>query len=679
MARTRDWRTVGLVLLLACVGTSCDQVTDEDFDPTVMEAWFPLVDGAAWRYAYEVVEVGAEPIQARVLDVAVAGTERRGGLDYVRIGEAESSPDLYRVGADSVFYEWPRDMPFEIPILDGSSQPAASLPIDIEYVEGGDTLRATGSLAYKRTEAVTLSFGVIPDCRVFKLRGALAVSSEPEFDLEFVTTAWFARGIGYVKKVHEVYDGGTLTETATRTLLYYSIPGGETDGDSGLYPVTGRVVEWDGDPISDVGVKLWTGGDSDPTAVTGADGFYTFADVPTGPYMVSVSSMPDGYTGATMSADFSVVAGPTQAPDLVLVLTSGPFAARGALRNPAGLPIPGAWVAMVRGPATLDWLSDANGDWWGYSLAAGTYTVSVHMDHFTFTPDSVVVTLDESTEGGAVSGLDFTGTGGATVTGRIVTPLAIPLEGVLVGFGNPHGTPQLFDTTDAGGVYAFPDIPPGPYWVWGADMRYTFSYGYAPGIEVEIVDTAGSVADIEALPAGSGYTLSGTVRNSRGMGPMGDGGTIRFYSPLFGTDESVAVNTGDGTFSVEVSEGPYVVSVDLTVYPDPTPDSVVVTVDGASVAGIAFTFTGYTMTGRVADSTGAGIGGATVGIDGSGMAQVQATTAGDGSFSFSDLVLGNYNVSVWKDGYTFTPSTAMHTVNGNTSIGTITGSVEPAG
>jgi len=290
----------------------------------------------------------------------------------------------------------------------------------------------------------------------------------------------------------------------------------------------------------------------------------------------------------------------------------------------------------------------------------------------------MVVTLDETTEGGAISDLDFTGTGGATVTGRIMTPLAIPLEGVVVGFGNPFGTPQVFDTTDADGVYAFPDIAPGTQWVWGEDYRYMYSYG-AFGLEVEIVDTAGSVPDIEATPSGAGeYALSGSVRTSRSMGPMGDDdGTIRFYSPLFGTDESIPVNTGDGTFSVNVHRGPWVVSVDLTLYPDPTPDSVVVNVDEAGVTGIAFTFTGYTVTGRVVDSGGGGMGGVSVGIDGAGMAQVVAVTAGDGSFSFSDLVFGNYTVGVWKDGYTFEPSMAYVTVNGNTTMGTFTGTPVP--
>jgi hypothetical protein len=84
---------------------------------------------------------------------------------------------------------------------------------------------------------------------------------------------------------------------------------------------------------------------------------------------------------------------------------------------------------------------------------------------------------------------------------------------------------------------------------------------------------------------------------------------------------------------------------------------------------------GYTISGKVTDSTGVGLSGVTVTLTGTGSSSV--TTGTDGTYAFTDAQNGSYTLTPSKAGYTFDPPSRSITVNsadlsGQDFVGTAT-------
>lgn len=660
----------------------CDGLFDPDDDHIaehLVKAWLPLAEAAKWRYVE--VETGPQAAGTYVYTLEVFGTAQRGGRTYFELAVHPSdTPDLFRVEGD-VAYEWPRDMPFEIPVYDMSLAPGQSRDLEEEYVIAGDTMRMVGRLTYVRDETVTTPAGTFNDARVFERSGSLSMSSQPELVLEGGNTRWFARGAGIVKEIHSFTDG-TTEETSSVTLHYYAIPGGLTGGHDGNFQVSGRVVQFTGPPVQEVALFLCEGSSDDDRyfAVSGGDGTFVIPDVQAGIYTLRLFHMPEDFwhDPASFDIEIEVIEQDVVLPDIVVVHNNDPdgFLISGETLNPDGFPVQGATILMSHRP--LDWAAwevdvDGRGEWSVGPVPPGTYVLRAEAEHFSFQPDSVVVTLGQA----SIGDLLFEGTGGATLNGRLLTPIGHGMEAVEIEISDPLQPDRTRTTvTDAAGAYAFFNVP-----ALGSGVRIRAN---APGYEVDpgdyvlqITGTEIAVPDmiIQPDPQAWHHTVSGSITNSRGLPPIGD--FIRFvlYSPLFGIERDSHVEWGSTEYTIAGAfDGHFVLRAEPSRY-SVSPDSVLVTVAGQSLTGLDFSFTGFSIHGRVVDQSGTPVAGATVTLASDLLHDLVITTGADGRFGFADLILTGYDVIIEKDDLYFEPSRVD--LDGDHDLGDIAG--EPIG
>ena len=218
-------------------------------------------------------------------------------------------------------------------------------------------------------------------------------------------------------------------------------------------PVTGRVVDGNGDPIAGVAVTI-----DGQTVTTDADGRYLFDMVLDGPQEASIV-VPSGYTLGTAPPGFVV---PADNEDLItladFVVTANPSLS-GFVRGTSG-GVPGVTVtAVLQGGGTLTTVTGADGGYTFPRLAAGSYTVTMT------TPDGYVATSPvsrtEAVAGTDVGGVDFDLARLGAIEGTVRTADGTPVAGVVIDVAGPGGAQQL--TTDADGGYGLGGLPPGTY------------------------------------------------------------------------------------------------------------------------------------------------------------------------------------------------------------------------
>lgn len=161
-------------------------------------------------------------------------------------------------------------------------------------------------------------------------------------------------------------------------------------------------------------------------------------------------------------------------------------------------------------------------------------------------------------------------------------------------------------------------------------------------------------ANVNGLNFIGGYSISGRIYNSQGIGLAGLSVT-RSGSPY-----AVTTNSAGYYFFYGVTDGTY------TITPTPgaygfNPVNRSVTVSGASVGNQNFIGTsGYTVQGRIATSNGTAIAGVSVTRSGSATPSI---TNSAGYYIFYGITNGAYTITPSKSGYTFTPVNKTVTVN----------------
>lgn len=241
-------------------------------------------------------------------------------------------------------------------------------------------------------------------------------------------------------------------------------------------PSLGGIVTAGGTGVAGVTVTL-DGPDGPLSAVTGADGRYTFPLLPAGPYVVSVTA-PDGYVvSGAASRDETLPATGLDAVDFALA----PLGALiGDVLTDTDAPVPGATITVQTpdGPVVLT--TEADGSYGLGDLPPGEYPVTLTV------PDGYSVP-----DGGVTTGTATIGDSGAVETvptfvlvadavlgsldGAVTTDTGDPVPGVTVTVDTPDGPVEL--VTDADGGYSLEELPPGEY-----DVTVTVPDGYTlPG------------------------------------------------------------------------------------------------------------------------------------------------------------------------------------------------------
>lgn len=246
----------------------------------------------------------------------------------------------------------------------------------------------------------------------------------------------------------------TVTGTAAQTVNFKlvaiamaSISGTVTDSITAVAPVAG------------VTVSLRTGGATIDSVITGSDGTYSFASVPSG-VTYTIRATAAGFV--TSNTNISITGTAAQTVNIRLVKTpTGNLYVVVKTRSTDSSAISGASVSATIGTTVLNTTTSASGLASFIGVATGNYAITVSAANFTAVNSNTtlgtngldtvrvyLVAAATKTLGGVVKD---------SVTSVALANVAVKL--VIQGAGIGGGTLTLIDSTDANGNYSFVGIP----------------------------------------------------------------------------------------------------------------------------------------------------------------------------------------------------------------------------
>ncbi len=246
--------------------------------------------------------------------------------------------------------------------------------------------------------------------------------------------------------------------------------------------------------IGATGVKITLNGANAGAVVTGALGTYTITGLVPGSYTVTPSL--SGFTFTPISKPITIVNESSTANDFVATAIPVSHIISGTV---SGAILSGVTITAT-GTAAATATTDASGNYSVTGLYDGGYTVTPSKSGYTFSPNSMAVTMN----GTDVTSKNFTATTNVaptytlsgTVTGAWVENVMITLSGAA----------SATTTTDASGNYSFKNLPAGSYTL----TPFLAGYIYSPSAPT-IAVSANMAQNFVASSAIASYSISGTV------------------------------------------------------------------------------------------------------------------------------------------------------------------------
>ncbi len=414
-------------------------------------------------------------------------------------------------------------------------------------------------------------------------------------------------------------------------------------------------------------------GSNSETATSGADGRFAFGTLLPGNYTVEVSVTDPEIVFSSSTAQTVTIA---QSGDVQTVDFTGDLVGTGSIGGnvlTAGQPVAGVTVSLSGGRTmAADRATDANGEYAAFTgLLSGTYTVTISgfdpvQNAFMATSQQVVVGV------GQAVGATFRGTipSSSTITGTVTVDGA-PYANATVTLTPQGATTGIDAMTDANGVYTYPNIPVGNHTVTVTSPAADIVFNDGLTKPANVTAAAQTVTVNFAGETRLESTISGTVTSDEG--PLA-GVTVTVTGGMPAVTRTATTNTS-GAYNVDgLRAGDYTVEIsgfDATRYDfsgDAT--SKMVTVGIAASSAVAFqgeVFKTATISGRFFIDVDSGLDddsdeptitdqGLTVVIVGGDVATADSVVTTDGTFSFSGLAPGNYNVTVRTTGLAATYS-----------------------
>ncbi len=346
----------------------------------------------------------------------------------------------------------------------------------------------------------------------------------------------------------------------------------------------------------------------------------------TGVYSLVVTNPDGGYDAETV-APIAVVAGvPTNIGLVQLHYARASLSGRVVDAEGAGLP--GAFVSLS-GPGVVEpTLTNADGAFEFPSLRVGEYDVGVSLSCYE-TADRQDVVVDDSVDLGEIA-LEIDPGG---FVGRLLDPTGAPVEDASV---EASGTGV---TTDSGGDgrFGLGGLACGDYSVGvtatGMRALSLLNQPVAPGADTDLGDVALEYARGD---------LRGSVATEDG--DSAEGAVVQLDGPT----EATTLTDDEGAYVFQaVRVGTYNVAVTLPAYrAGSAANQVVVEGETREVEEVVLDIDGGRILGRVVDEAGLPIQGVTI------AAEVDIAQSGaDGSFAFTGVKQGSYDLTLTLDGY----------------------------
>jgi Calx-beta domain/Carboxypeptidase regulatory-like domain/Pectate lyase superfamily protein len=399
------------------------------------------------------------------------------------------------------------------------------------------------------------------------------------------------------------------------------------------FALSGVVSDEQGKPLAGVAVTL--SGSQPAATLTGSDGSYRFAPLPTSGVYAVAAAAPRFYNIASPSQTFATPPADSRAD---FTATRQRYTIAGKVSDEQGQPVDDVSVKLS-GAQSATALTDADGAYAFGDLPAGeNYTVTVSSERYSFggasrTFNALSADVDASFAG---SSLFY------TISGRAVDAKGAGLPGVSVALS---GGQSATATTDAAGNFSFADLPRDQSYTLTPSLRF-----YAPAPASQTFSSLSADGQVVFTMSPATHALSGRV-TEKGAGLGGATVTLSGAKSATVTTDS----SGNYSFNNLTASGSYTVTPSKSHYTfAPTPQ----TFDGLDAdthADFAATLGHHQITGRVIKQDGNALAGASVSLSGS---QTSTTTTDPGgNFAFTSLPDGgNYTVTPALSNYTFSPS-----------------------
>ena len=276
------------------------------------------------------------------------------------------------------------------------------------------------------------------------------------------------------------------------------------------------------------GATVVLSGASSATVTADASGNYSFSGLAKGSYTVTPSKA--GFSFSPTSASVNVSGANTTGVNFTASATIPTWSVSGVITPSAAGS--GATVALT-GTATAGTTADGTGNFTFAGLSNGSYTVTPSKAGFTFSPASLLASVN----GANVSGINFTGTpqtwsiSGAISPSSAATGAAVTLSGAASATAIP----------DASGNYVFSALANGSYTVTPTEGGYTFN----PSSQTTAVN-GGAVTGLNftAQTAGT-QTLAIDATSSRALTAKATTVSTPVFSTNLGNELLLAFIAGD--------------------------------------------------------------------------------------------------------------------------------------
>lgn len=448
------------------------------------------------------------------------------------------------------------------------------------------------------------------------------------------------------------------------------------EGGGGVEVVTGTIqgsVTVDGAGQQGVAVTLSGGTEGQRSTTTDASGGYSFQNVEAGSYVVSISGVPSDVSFPSTSKA-AVVSSSSQS---VTVNFSGMRIATSSIVGSvtaSGSALSGVTVT-VSGSGSGSDETDADGQYAITGLVAGSYTVTISgfdASKYNFSSASKSANVGV----GETAVVSFQGSEAAT--GTLTVTVTVDGQGRSGVAASITGPADRSGTTGANGQAVFNNLPRGAYSV-------SITNPDPSNISFDRTNTSATISEIggSATASFEGSTITNASISGRVYVDLNKNGTFDSGTDmpfdgltvsLSGAATTTATTASDGTYSFGMlAAGSYTASVtnpDPSAYTfDQTSQNFTLTASQAATANFrAIERRDGSIGGRVWFDNGDGVftsvdePAANFSISISGPEAKTTTTSSTGQFSFSGLLLGEYEVTCDNCDATFAPTSPV-TVN----------------
>lgn len=404
--------------------------------------------------------------------------------------------------------------------------------------------------------------------------------------------------------------------------------------------ITGVITDETGAALAGAAVNLQSASGSGSSLTTDVNGGFSAARLVGGTYHVEVSR--SGYISRTLT-DFVLPDGQTRRADLALTLATGSIS--GAVRTSGtSAGVAGATVTATSGTGTqFTTLSAADGSYTLTLMPPGSYVVNAIASGYGLA-DPIDATL--TAEALSVTGADILGLvpNDAVITGTVTNfSGGTPLTGVSVTVQGTAGAGSV--VTAANGTYRLTDLAPGRY-----ELRAQLANFRS---ETRTVDVAASqTASQDVVMKRDAGRIRGRVTNQNGL-PLAVLAELQFVT----ADRSFRVSSNASGF-YEIGDMPTGVTYQATTRVfrpgHVNAEQTVTYADGAEE--VVQDFTVRVDDGRISGNVGRATATVTL-FSMPGERLVTSTVAADdGSYAFTLLPEGQYQVRVNRTGFVFTPA-----------------------